>query len=56
VEESAGVSWDALLDDKEVDGSFETLRTSVDAGSEARVTLRLCAVVFRIFFGSCLDS
>jgi len=47
VEESAGVSMDALLD--EVDGSFETLRSSVDAGSEAGVTLRLCAVVFSYF-------
>jgi len=33
----------------EVDGSFETLRSSVDAESEAGVTLRLCAVVFSNF-------
>jgi len=49
VEEPAGVAWDALLDDKEVDDSFETLRSSVDAGSEAGVTLRLCAVFFSNF-------
>jgi len=49
VEEPAGVFWDALLDDKEVDGSFETLRSSVDAGSEAGITLRLCAGVFSNF-------
>jgi len=56
VEESVGVSWDALLDDKEVVGSFETLRTSVDAGSEVGVTLQLCAAVFVPLFGGCLDS
>jgi len=56
VEEPAGVSWDALLDDKEVDGSFETLRTSVDAESEIGVTLLLCVVVSLILFGGCLDS
>ena len=49
MEEPAGVAWDALLDDKEVDDSFETLRSSVDAGSEAGVTLRLCAVFFSNF-------
>ena len=49
MEEPADVSWGALLDDKEVEGSFETLASSVDAGSEAGVTLRLCAVVFSNF-------
>jgi len=49
VEEPAGASWDALLDEKEEDGSFETLRSSIDAGSEVGVTTRLCAVVFSNF-------
>jgi len=45
VEAAAGVSWDALLDDTEVDGSFGTLRTSGETGSEVATTFRLCAFV-----------
>jgi len=41
VEESAGVSWDALLNDKEVDGSFETRRLMRDLKLESHCRFAL---------------